>query len=111
MMLLAMDSLCEHVLLLHACKNLCIPLLSVCVHAYTLVEPQCVIIIRYLHTSQQSILPYSCRAMEEIVSRYPEHSNFRRMEDENTALHIAAANNKLEVVKHLCSIVRLANDN
>ena len=44
--------------------------------------------------------------MEEIVSRYPEHVNFKRMEDENAALHIAAANDKLEVLKHLCTIVR-----
>ena len=47
--------------------------------------------------------------MEEITVLYPQHVNFRRMEDENTALHIAAANNRLEVLKHLCTIVSLIN--
>ena len=39
------------------------------------------------------------------MARYPEHVNYKRVEDENTALHIAAANNRLEVLKHLCTIV------
>ena len=51
------------------------------------------------------ISPYS--AMEEFITRYPHYADFKRMEDENTALHIAASNDKLEVLKYLCSLVRL----
>ena len=46
-------------------------------------------------------------AMEEFMTRYPQYADLKRVEDENTALHIAAANNKLEVLKYLCSLVRL----
>ncbi len=45
--------------------------------------------------------------MEECVTRFPQYADFKRMEDENTALHIAASNDKLEVLKYLCSLVRL----
>ena len=45
--------------------------------------------------------------MEEFITRYPHYADFKRMEDENTALHIAASNDKLEVLKYLCSLVRL----
>ena len=41
------------------------------------------------------------------MTRYPQYADFKRMEDENTALHIAASNDKLEVLKYLCSLVRL----
>ena len=43
--------------------------------------------------------------MEEFMTRFPQHVNFKRVEDEDTPLHIAAANNKLEVLKHLCKVV------
>jgi ankyrin repeat protein len=45
--------------------------------------------------------------MEECVTRFPQYADFKRMEDENTALHIAASNDKLEILKYLCSLVRL----
>ena len=48
-----------------------------------------------------------CSAMEEFMTRFPQYADFKRMEDENTALHIAASNDKLEVLKYLCSLVRL----
>ena len=46
--------------------------------------------------------------MEECITRFPEYADFKRMEDGNTALHIAASNDKLEILKYLCSLVRLA---
>ena len=45
--------------------------------------------------------------MEECITRFPEYADFKRMEDGNTALHIAASNDKLEILKYLCSLVRL----
>ena len=45
--------------------------------------------------------------MEEFLTRYPHYADFKRMEEESKALHIAASNDKLEVLKYLCSLVRL----
>ena len=50
---------------------------------------------------------FMCSAMEEFMTRFPQYADFKRMEDENTALHIAASNDKLEVLKYLCSLVRI----
>jgi hypothetical protein len=70
----------------------------------------------YVHLSSMHLLRlcwfqilflYMCSAMEECVTRFPQYADFKRMEDENTALHIAASNDKLEVLKYLCSLVRL----
>lgn len=46
--------------------------------------------------------------MEQFIDRFPEHVNMIKMDDGHTALHIAAANDHLDVVSLLCSLVFLA---
>ena len=49
----------------------------------------------------------SSRGMEQFMGRFPEHVNMVKADDEHTALHIAAANDHLDIVRLLASMVRL----
>ena len=39
------------------------------------------------------------------MARFPEHVNMVKVDDEHTALHIAAANDHLDIVRLLASMV------
>ena len=43
--------------------------------------------------------------VEQFIGRFPEHVNMIKMDDGHTALHIAAANDHLDIVSLLCSLV------
>ena len=43
--------------------------------------------------------------MEQFLALYPEQVNMTKLDDGHTALHIAAANNHLDVVQLLASLV------
>ena len=44
--------------------------------------------------------------MEQFMARFPEHVNMVKVDDEHTALHIAANNDHLDIVRLLASMVR-----
>ena len=48
---------------------------------------------------------FSSRGMEQFMARFPELVNMVKVDDEHTALHIAAANDHLDVVRLLASVV------
>lgn len=50
---------------------------------------------------------YYNSGVEQFISRFPEHVNMIKMDDGHTALHIAAANDHLDIVSLLCSLVRV----
>ena len=45
------------------------------------------------------------RAVEEFVTRFPQHVNLKRPADFHVPLHIAAANNRLDAVTLLARVV------
>ena len=45
------------------------------------------------------------RAIEEFIRRYPQHANFKRPVDSHVALHVAAVNNRFDVVSFLAQTV------
>lgn len=47
-----------------------------------------------------------CSGMEQFMERCPEHVNMPKEDDGHTALHIAAANNHLDLLRLLASMVR-----
>ena len=47
------------------------------------------------------------RAIEEFIRRYPQHANFKRPVDSHVALHVAAVNNRFDVVSFLAQTVEL----
>ena len=47
----------------------------------------------------------SSRGMEQFMARFPEHVNMVKADDGHTALHIAAANDHLDMVQLLASMV------
>ena len=49
---------------------------------------------------------FSSRGMEQFMGRFPEHVNMVKPDDEHTALHIAANNDHLDIVRLLASMVR-----
>ena len=48
---------------------------------------------------------YFCSGVEQFIGRFPEHVNMIKMDDGHTALHIAAANDHLDIVSLLSSMV------
>lgn len=56
---------------------------------------------------------YSCcctylhRGVEQLIGRFPDQVNVIKMDDGHSALHIAAANNHLDIVSLLSSMVGL----
>ena len=53
-----------------------------------------------------SLLAYYNSGVEQFIGRFPEHVNMIKMDDGHTALHIAAANDHLDIVSLLCSLVQ-----
>lgn len=50
-----------------------------------------------------------CSCMEQFMNRYPEHINVRKLDDGHTPLHIAAANDHLDIVDLLASMVTMGS--
>ena len=53
----------------------------------------------------RAILIIANSGVEQFVGRFPEHVNMIKIDDGHTALHIAAANDHLDIVSLLCSLV------
>lgn len=49
---------------------------------------------------------YNYRGIEQFIGRFPEHVNMIKMDDGHSALHIAAANDHLDIVSLLSSLVK-----
>ena len=45
------------------------------------------------------------RGIEQFIGRFPEHVNMIKMDDGHSVLHIAAANDHLDIVSLLSSMV------
>lgn len=52
-------------------------------------------------------MSFFIRAIEEFIRRYPQHANFKRPVDSHVALHVAAVNNRFDVVSFLAQTVEL----
>jgi len=63
--------------------------------------------IEYLVQVLINLCCFFTRAIEEFVRRYPQHANFKRPVDNHVALHIAAVNNRFDVVSFLAQMVVL----
>lgn len=59
----------------------------------------------YFFCLAHNYLNLFCRGIEQFMLRFPQHVNMVKSDDGHTALHIAAANDHLDIVHLLASMV------